>query len=88
MWALPGRRVFIDSRMEAYPLTLLRKSRAADLTGDYVDLFREFHIRCAVTATGSVLTQRLSTDSAMSIMHADARHTVFSASSRASAAKQ
>ena len=29
MWNLPGRRVFVDSRMEAYPVDLLRSSRTS-----------------------------------------------------------
>jgi len=81
MWALPDRRIFVDSRMEAYPLTLLRRSRDADLNGEYVDLFRDYRIRCAVTTTGSVLQQRLTSDPAMRVVHADERHTVFSRSS-------
>jgi len=88
MWALPDRRVFVDSRMEAYPLALLRKSRDADLNGSYVGLFREYGIRCAVTASGSVLGQRLTRDPEMKVVHTDARHTVFSRSSaRASTAR-
>ena len=33
MWALPSRHVFVDSRMNAYPLELLKRSREADLYG-------------------------------------------------------
>lgn len=77
MWELPGRRVFIDSRMEAYPVDLLRRSREADLRGDYVQLFRDYRIRCAVTTSDSLLRQRLASDPSMRIIQSDEHRTVF-----------
>ena len=77
MWTLPERRVFVDSRMEAYPLELLRASRQADLRGDYADLFRRYAINCAVVAAGAPMQKQLSADSAMTLTHADAGHAVF-----------
>jgi hypothetical protein len=87
MWALPHRRVFVDSRMEAYPVRLLHQSREADVHGKYAALFRDYGIRCAVTATDSVLRQRLARDPSMTIMHSDAGHTVFRRSTVLSATR-
>jgi len=80
MWALPDRRVFVDSRMEAYPLELLRRSREVDLGGDHTDLFRDYRIACAITPTDSPLRERLARDRSMTIIHSDAQRTVFARS--------
>lgn len=77
MWSLPERRVFVDSRMEAYPLELLRRSRAADLTGDYEALFQEYGINCAVVSVDSPLYERLVLDESMTLVHSDASRAVF-----------
>ena len=44
IWSLPGHRVFVDGRMEAYPPEVLRASRQADLFGDYEAIFRDYGI--------------------------------------------
>jgi hypothetical protein len=80
LWALPSRHVFIDSRMNAYPLTLLMRSRDADLLGEYADLFRDYGIRCAVVATDSPLARRLELDDAMRRTYSDRQRTVFARS--------
>lgn len=77
MWALNGRKVFVDSRMEAYPQPLLAQSRAADLEGRYETLFSEFRMTCAVVPTGSPLDMRLRTDAAFRVTHRDDWRTVF-----------
>ena len=77
MWALPDRRVFVDSRMEAYPLELLRRSREADLYGQYMETFREYRIGCAVTTTDSSLHRELARDQSMTMIHSDLERTVF-----------
>lgn len=77
MWALPERRIFVDSRMQAYPADLLRRSRAADLFGEYRDLFRDYGIRCAVVAAGSPMHDRLVADHSMELLHTDVSHSVF-----------
>lgn len=77
MWALPHRRVFIDSRMEAYPLSLLRQSRRADVEGDYREPFMQHRIACALATTGSRLAAALGRDGSLSVAHTDGRHTVF-----------
>jgi hypothetical protein len=80
MWALPSRRIFVDSRMHAYPLPLLTQSQAADLFGAYADLFREYGINCAVVATDSTLARRLEIDAAMRRTYTDRQRTVFARS--------
>jgi hypothetical protein len=77
MWALPSRRVFVDSRMNAYPLELLQRSREADLRGEYADLFRRYDIRCAVVHSDSPIAQRLALDPSMTTIASDRRHTIF-----------
>ena len=77
MWVLPSRPVFVDSRMNAYPLDLLKQSRDADLRGEYVQVFREYGIRCAVVATDSPLAHRLEHDHAMARTYADGQRIVF-----------
>lgn len=77
MWALPSRPVFVDSRMNAYPLDLLKQSRDADLRGEYVTVFREHGIRCAVVATESPLAHRLERDRTMVRTYADDQRLVF-----------
>jgi hypothetical protein len=77
MWSLPARRVFVDSRMNAYPLELLQRSRDADLSGVYADLFRQYGIGCAVVSPESPLHQRLAADRSMTAVFADAERTVF-----------
>ena len=77
MWALPSRRVFVDSRMNAYPLELLKQSRQADLYGEYREVFREFGIRCAVVFSDSPLQQQLARDHAMTPIYSDRERTVF-----------
>ena len=82
MWTLPERRVFVDSRMEAYPLELLRASRQADLRGEYAELFRAHDVNCAVVAAGSPMYDRLAADAEMTLTHSDAGHAVFVRNSR------
>jgi hypothetical protein len=77
MWALPSRPVFVDSRMNAYPLDLLKQSREADLHGEYANVFREYGIRCAVVATDSPLAHRLEHDHVMARTYADDQRIVF-----------
>jgi len=76
MWAIPERRVFIDSRIEAYPPELFRLSRAADVSGDYRDLFRQYQIACALVKTRSALDVKLRTDG-MHVAYSDPSRTVF-----------
>jgi hypothetical protein len=77
MWTLPDRRVFVDSRMEAYPSEVLRASRQADIFGDYEITFREYGINCALVTTGEALYSKLAGDAAMTRVFMDAERAVF-----------
>ncbi len=77
MWSLPERRIFVDSRMDAYPTELLARSRRADMFGDYQGLFREFKFNCALVNTTSLMHERLLTDSSMRVAYTDPEFTVF-----------
>jgi hypothetical protein len=50
MWFTRAHRVFVDGRVEAYPLDFLLRAKRAD-EGDYQRLFADFGIRCAVVRT-------------------------------------
>jgi hypothetical protein len=77
MWTLPARKVFVDSRMEAYPLDVLRESRAADLYGEYHATFRKHGINCALVEAGSSLYRRLTADPSMALTFSDRERAVF-----------
>ena len=78
VWFVPEQRAFIDSRgVEAYPLSLLQRSRDADLFGDYQRLFGDFNIRCAVVTRGSVMARRLTDDRGMREYYSDRQWVVF-----------
>ena len=77
MWSLPERRIFVDSRIDAYPTDLLARSRKADLFGDYQGLFREFNFNCALVTTTSLMHDGLLTDSSMRVAYTDPEYTVF-----------
>lgn len=77
-WFVPDRPVFVDSRgVEAYPLSLLLRSRDADVSGNYEGLFKEFEIRCAAAANGSIMARRLSADPSMLEQYSDPQWIVF-----------
>lgn len=76
MWTVPEKKVFIDNRIEAYPAALFGRSRAADLFGEYHDLFRDYAVACALVETGSPLDTNLRMGNAR-IVYTDALRTVF-----------
>lgn len=80
MWSLPARRVFIDSRMEAYPLEFLKRVRQAEHDGVYRALFDAYDVTCAIVMDGSPLFERLMVDSSMALVHRDQSRAVFARS--------
>jgi hypothetical protein len=76
-WTLPEKPVFVDSRVDAYPIELLHRSRAADLDGEYLDLFADYRINCALVRTGSPLATQLTQDPSMTKSYEDASRMVF-----------
>ena len=77
MWFVPQQRVFIDGRIEAYPEELFRRSRRADLDGDYKSLFSQYGIHCAVVGAKSPLAAALESDPMMLMRYSDADLDVF-----------
>jgi hypothetical protein len=77
MWELPDRRVFVDSRMEAYPLRVLRASRQADVYGEFETTFEQYGINCAVVATGVPLYSKLADTASMRRIFVDGDRAVF-----------
>ncbi len=62
LWFARDRQVFVDGRVEVYPLELLQRSRRADLEGEYETLFEDYAIRCVVVPAGSPMAQALDRD--------------------------
>ena len=77
LWFVPEHRVFIDGRVEVYPIPLLERSRRADLFGEYRQLFADYGIRCAVAQTGSPMSNALGGDPAAERSYADPQWSVF-----------
>jgi len=77
IWFAPEHRVFVDGRVEAYPLDFLLRVRDADLSGRYQALFDQYEIQCAVTRPDSVMARALRHDPAMALRFADEHWSVF-----------
>jgi hypothetical protein len=77
LWFAPQQRVFIDGRIEVYPVSLLERSRRADLYGEYEQLFDDYRIRCAVVPTDSPMATALRMDRSAAPAYADAQWAVF-----------
>src|SRR5262249_21515719 len=77
-WFVPERRIFVDSRgVEAYPIQLLLRSRETDLSGEYRQVFADFHIGCAAVAANSPVVTRLREDPRFRQHYADDQWAVF-----------
>ena len=77
LWFVPEQRVFIDGRVEVYPVSLLERSRRADLFADYQELFSEYRIRCAVVPTDSPMALALRRDPSAEHAYSDLQWEVF-----------
>jgi hypothetical protein len=77
LWFVPEQQVFIDGRVEVYPVPLLERSRRADLFGEYRQLFADYRIRCAVVPTDSPMSKALSGDPAAERLYADSQWAIF-----------
>ena len=77
MWYVPSQRVFMDGRIDVYPVELLLRGRRADLTGEYRELFAAHGIRCVVVRRESPLAMTIARDPSMTRVFADARWLVF-----------
>ena len=77
MWFVPEHRVFMDGRIDVYPVEFLLRGRRADLAGEYEGLFETHAIRCAVVRAASPMARALELDESMVRHFADARWAVF-----------
>jgi hypothetical protein len=77
MWRLPQKRVFVDSRLEAYPEDVLHLSRRADLFGEYEVIFQRYGVNCVIVTTGSPLHRRLEGVTGFMVRHRDANRVVL-----------
>jgi hypothetical protein len=59
VWFVPGQKVFLDSRQDPYPVSLVQAHVRAERTGTYEPLFARYGIRCAVFARDSESATRL-----------------------------
>ncbi|HVH27886.1 MAG TPA: hypothetical protein VM818_14050 [Vicinamibacterales bacterium] len=62
IWFLPKRKVFLDSRQDPYPSTLVQAQIQAEASGNYEELFDQYAIRCAFVATDTPIARRLAAD--------------------------
>jgi hypothetical protein len=62
IWFVRDRKVFIDSRQDPFPATLVRAHIDLERSGDYRPLFDRYDIGCALSVAGSPLAQRLERD--------------------------
>ena len=77
-WFVPDRPVFVDSRgVEAYSVSILLQSRAADLQGEYRELFEELDIGCAVVGRDSVMAHALVKETRMRTTYTDGQWREF-----------
>lgn len=77
IWALAERKVFVDGRMEAYPIDVMRASRRADVYGEYKSTFDQWGINCALVTRGSPLHANLTRDREMTLAYSDSARSVF-----------
>ena len=77
MWFVPEHRVFMDGRIDVYPVDFLLHGRRADLEADYVHLFNRYQIRCAVVRQASPMARALERDASMVKQFENERWTVW-----------
>ena len=53
IWFVPEQRVFVDSRQDPFPVSLVQRATRVEATGDYRELFAEWHINCAALPPSS-----------------------------------
>ena len=59
VWFVRNRPVFIDSRQDPFPESLVLEQLHVEATGDYGPTFERYHIACALAVEGSPLGGRL-----------------------------
>jgi hypothetical protein len=77
IWFVPQHRVFVDGRVDVYPLDFLLRARSVDLYGNYRALFEDYGIRCAVVHPDSAVSAALRRDTYMRLTFRDEQWAVF-----------
>lgn len=62
IWFVPSQRVFIDSRQDPFPVSLIQQATEVERTGEYRELFGRWSINCAVLPPESPTIARLAAD--------------------------
>ena len=62
IWFAPTQPVFVDSRQDPFPVTLVQAAGKVERTGDYAQVFTMWHIHCAVLPPASPAVKRLRGD--------------------------
>ncbi len=62
IWFVPSQRVFLDSRQDPFPITLVQAATRVEATGDYKALFDRFRFQCAALAPGTPTAVALQRD--------------------------
>jgi hypothetical protein len=76
IWFVPTQPVFVDSRQDPYPISLVQQAVQVEQTGEYRDVFTAYGIRCAVLPAASPAVAALTRD-AWHTRHADGRWVVL-----------
>jgi hypothetical protein len=62
IWFVPGQPVFVDSRQDPFPVSLVQAASAVEKTGEYRALFNTWRINCAALPPASPTAARLAAD--------------------------
>jgi hypothetical protein len=60
IWFAPDQPVFVDSRQDPFPISLVQAASGVEDTGDYATLFETWHINCAALPPASPTISHLS----------------------------
>jgi hypothetical protein len=76
IWFVPAKKVFVDSRQDPYPVSLVQEAVAVEQRGAYREVFARHGIACAVLPPESPAVRSLSVDG-WQRLHEDDRWVVF-----------
>jgi hypothetical protein len=76
VWFAPAQKVFLDSRQDPFPTTVVQEATRVEATGDYRPLFARYQFNCAAVRPDSAVARALSRDK-WKPMFADARWMVL-----------
>jgi hypothetical protein len=77
LWFVPEQPVFVDSRNDPYPLTLLFRAVIVEQQGDYRELFHEYGIACALVPIQKPIYSALRNDPEWQEVYRDAELAVL-----------